>query len=77
VSSSVPTPTLVPSVGNFENIGCYDDTTTARVLVGNSISDATGMTVENCIAFAQDGSWQYAGVEFGMCVTERAFEVPI
>jgi hypothetical protein len=48
------------------NIGCFEDDTDARILVADSTVDQseTGMTVEKCIAFANDGAWQFAGVEF-------------
>lgn len=70
-TSSLPSPTVVPSVGDFGNTGCFFDSTSAQVLVANSIVDqsATGMTVEKCVAFAQNGSWRFAGVEFGRYVT--------
>ncbi|KAL7941069.1 hypothetical protein V8C42DRAFT_361317 [Trichoderma barbatum] len=57
----------VPSVGAYKNTGCFVDSSTARVLVAANSTDhsATGMTVEKCIAFAQDGGWKYAGVEYG------------
>ncbi len=70
-ASPAPTPTVVSSVGNFQDAGCFFDSTTARVLVADSTSDSsdTGLTVEKCIAFAQNGAWQFAGVEFGRYVT--------
>jgi hypothetical protein len=58
----------VPSVGPYNNVGCFFDTTTARVLAANSstnLTPGTGMTVEKCIAFAQQGAFKFAGVEFG------------
>ncbi|KAK3985703.1 hypothetical protein QBC44DRAFT_362053 [Cladorrhinum sp. PSN332] len=62
-----PEPVLVPSVDNYENVGCYFDTTSARVLRADEISDASsdGMTVEKCTKYAQDNYWRYAGVQFG------------
>ncbi|KAH8797625.1 hypothetical protein F5884DRAFT_253858 [Xylogone sp. PMI_703] len=66
-TSAIPTPTLVPSVGSFSNTGCFLDSTTARVLIVDSLVDqsANGMTVEKCVAFATAGAFQFAGVEFG------------
>ncbi|KAH6694937.1 hypothetical protein BKA61DRAFT_741936 [Leptodontidium sp. MPI-SDFR-AT-0119] len=60
-------PTEVPQVGDFKDIGCYQDSPDSRILVADSTEDqsSTGMTVEKCVAFAIDNSWQYAGVEFG------------
>jgi hypothetical protein len=60
-------PTIVPSVGTFQNSGCFVDSVSARVLVAESTTDlsSTGMTVEKCVAFAQEGGWKYAGVEYG------------
>ena len=42
----------------------------ARVLIADSSVDngATGMTTGKCVAFAQQGAWQYAGVETGRFV---------
>jgi hypothetical protein len=71
-TSSTLIPTLVPFVGTFSNIGCFFDTTVARVLVANSsinLTPGTGMTVEECIGFAQQGGFQFGGVEFGGYVT--------
>lgn len=64
------TPSVVSKVGNFVSQGCYQDTTSARILVAGSSQDqsSSGMTVEKCIALARADAWQYAGVEFGGCV---------
>ncbi|KAH8810884.1 hypothetical protein F5884DRAFT_897418 [Xylogone sp. PMI_703] len=56
----VCTPSVVPNVGTFTELGCLTDTS-ARILKNGSSTDS-GMTVEKCIGLAQ--SWQYAGVEF-------------
>ncbi|KAL7940247.1 hypothetical protein V8C42DRAFT_338118 [Trichoderma barbatum] len=66
-SSSISSPTVVPSVGLYVNTGCFSDSITARVLSEKSVTDLspTGMTVEKCIALAQQGSYTYAGVEYG------------
>lgn len=46
------------------------DSSDARILVADSTEDGSedGMTVEKCVAFASDGAWKYAGVEFGRSV---------
>ncbi len=62
-----PAPAVVPSVGTFYNSGCFVDSISARDLVAGNKTDqsSTEMTVEKCVAFAQDGGWRYAGVEYG------------
>ncbi|KAI5455943.1 hypothetical protein BGZ63DRAFT_409575 [Mariannaea sp. PMI_226] len=66
-STATSTPTVVPSVGLYVNTGCFTDSFSARVLVAGNKTDqsATGMTVEKCVSFAEDGGWRYAGVEYG------------
>ena len=70
-SSAAPSATVppvagwVPSVGNFDTPGCYPDSVSTRSLRGDTFVDET-MTVEKCIAFAREGSWRYAGVEYGV-----------
>ena len=61
---------MVASVGPFVNQGCFQDSPSSRVLVADSTEDdsSTGMTVEKCVAFAQQNNWQYAGVETGRYV---------
>jgi hypothetical protein len=63
-SASAPSPTVVPSVGTFNNIGCYADSPDARVLTNGSRTDSssTGITVEKCAALAK--GYQFAGVEY-------------
>lgn len=63
-------------MGDFKDIGCYQDSPDSRILVADSTEDqsSTGMTVEKCVAFAIDNSWQYAGVEFGGYVDSFIFE---
>lgn len=63
-----PPPTTVPSVGSFQNRGCFVDFANgARVLRADSSTQdgENGMTVEKCIALARDDGWRWAGVEFG------------
>ena len=77
-TSKPPTlPTEVPSVGNFKDKGCFQDSPDSRVLVADSIEDqsSSGMTVEKCIQFALKNSWQYAGVEFGGSVLSKTFYI--
>lgn len=70
-SSVVATPTVPPiagwvsSVGDYQNPNCYPDSTTSRVLRADTFTDAA-MTVETCVAFAKQGLWRYAGVEYGV-----------
>ncbi|KAK0622800.1 hypothetical protein B0T14DRAFT_601476 [Immersiella caudata] len=63
-----PPPTTVPSVGSFQNRGCFIDFANgARVLRADSSTQegGNGMTVEKCVALARDAGWRWAGVEFG------------
>ncbi|KPM41386.1 hypothetical protein AK830_g5169 [Neonectria ditissima] len=61
-----PAPTVVSHVGNFENLGCFQDPDiNNRVLRADNSEDSNGMTVEKCVSFAQKNDWKYAGVEFG------------
>lgn len=66
-STATASPTVLAGVGSFQNAGCFEDSTTARVLIAQAFRDPspTGMTVEKCVAFARSSSWRYAGVEFG------------
>ncbi|CAG7916266.1 unnamed protein product [Penicillium olsonii] len=66
-SSIAPTPTIAPQVDAFTFGGCFVDSSDARILVADSTEDGSsdGMTIEKCVAFADDGAWRYAGVEFG------------
>jgi hypothetical protein len=54
-------------VDSFSFTGCFVDAFDARILVADFAQDTNpdGMTVEKCVKLAQDGAWQYAGVEFG------------
>lgn len=66
---------MVAQVGNFEDMGCFQDSPNSRMLVGDSTEDqsSAGMTVEKCVAFALQNNWQYAGVEFGGYVDYASF----
>jgi hypothetical protein len=75
-SSRTPSsPTEVAQVGDFVDVGCFQDSSDSRILVGDSTEDqsSTGMTVEKCVAFALQNNWQYAGVEFGGYVDYTPF----
>ncbi|KAL3456958.1 hypothetical protein BJX64DRAFT_293642 [Aspergillus heterothallicus] len=64
--STAPIPTVIDSIGSFSFKGCYEDTPDTRVLIADSSEQqgSDGMTVEKCIALAQEGAWRYAGVEY-------------
>ncbi len=51
-------------MGNFNNIGCFVDTNSARVLKADSTTSAE-MTVEKCVAETDRDDWRYAGLEAG------------
>lgn len=57
------------SVDTYINIGCYEDTSDARVLDGDSVL-GDSVTVEQCVEFAEANNWKYAGVEFGRFVVD-------
>lgn len=62
-----PVPTVVPSSGTFNSIGCYSDSTSSRALSGGSYIDNTGLTVAECITKAGN-AYKYAAVEYyGEC----------
>jgi hypothetical protein len=58
-------PQFVPSVGAYKQVGCYVDSTTARILPASMWMTSSGMTVENCIANCQSKGYKLAGVEYG------------
>lgn len=58
-----PLPIVVPSVGNWMSLGCYNDSTTARALP-NAVGVTGQVTVESCTAACQGAGYQYAGVEY-------------
>ncbi|KAK6523447.1 hypothetical protein TWF281_001429 [Arthrobotrys megalospora] len=62
-NGGIPTalPTIKESAGTFNNIGCYTDSSSKRVLNGGSWTDGA-MTVEKCVDKAQ--GFKYAGVEY-------------
>lgn len=56
-------PTIRPSVGNFEHIGCWSDDPTARTLSGGSLL-AQDMTIDKCVSLGSE--FQYVGLQNGM-----------
>lgn len=81
-------PSLVPSVGLWEGLGCYksvdiqrldielifgfSDSTTARALQVRV--DAGNTTVESCVAACQAQGFSLAGVEFGRECCESIYQ---
>lgn len=57
-------PTTVKAVGSYVSKGCYQESTTGRLLSGASYTNATGMTVESCVAFCKTNNQAYAGLEY-------------
>ncbi|KAF8258450.1 WSC domain-containing protein [Lactarius quietus] len=56
-------PALVPSVGLWNGLGCYNDSVSARAL--QVTVDAGNTTVESCVAACQAQEFTLAGVEYG------------
>ncbi|KAH8991415.1 WSC domain-containing protein [Lactarius hatsudake] len=56
-------PALVPSVGLWNGLGCYNDSVSARALQVRV--EAGNTTVESCVAACQAQGFRLAGVEFG------------
>lgn len=68
-STASASPTTVAQVDSFSLLGCFSDSANAPILVADSLNDSTtSMTVEKCVAFAQQNAWRYAGVESGRSV---------
>ncbi|KAF9890386.1 hypothetical protein FE257_006054 [Aspergillus nanangensis] len=63
-STCEPTPTLTQQVGEFEYLGCFVDSSDARVLDGDSFTD-NSISVDDCVNYAIANGFRYAGVEFG------------
>ncbi len=53
--------TTVKSVGAYVAKGCYNG---PALTGGSKYENSTGMTVESCVAFCQDGSYDYAGLQY-------------
>ncbi|KAI0049114.1 WSC-domain-containing protein [Auriscalpium vulgare] len=56
-------PTIVPSVGLWESVGCYNDSTDARAL--ERPVNAGNVTVQSCTAACLAEGFSLAGLEFG------------
>ncbi|KAI9818427.1 MAG: hypothetical protein M1827_000486 [Pycnora praestabilis] len=57
-------PSVVPSVGTYESLGCYTDNVSGRALTGSAYTNATAMTVASCVSFCQNVGSNFAGVEW-------------
>jgi len=62
-NSNFTIPTMVSSVGQWQALGCYNDSTSARAL--EAVVDAGDTTVESCVAACQAKGYFLAGLEFG------------
>ncbi|KAK0515038.1 hypothetical protein JMJ35_002417 [Cladonia borealis] len=71
-ASSAKPPTfasIVPSIGTYNYIGCYQETSNdpaaggTRALSNGTMNQSTTMSVESCISLC--GSSKYAGLEYG------------
>ncbi|KAI0667510.1 hypothetical protein C8Q78DRAFT_1105323 [Trametes maxima] len=69
-----PPPTTVPSVGQWESLGCFNDSVNARVLaVGVNVPGP--FTVEGCTTACQNANFPLAGMEFaGQCFCDTQIE---
>ncbi|KAH9173154.1 WSC domain-containing protein [Lactarius sanguifluus] len=63
INSTFVIPALVPSVGLWNGLGCYNDSVNARALQVRV--DAGQTTVKSCVAACQAQGFSLAGVEFG------------
>lgn len=52
-------------VGSHTSLGCFPDSSVARVLRGASFSDANSFRLEDCTAFCSERGFQYVGIEYG------------
>lgn len=59
-------PTTVKAVGSYVSKGCYKEATNGRLLTGPSYTNATGMSVESCVAYctAASPTQAYAALEY-------------
>ena len=70
-------PTTNPGPGGWASLGCYADSTSARILRYTEAvpAGASGMTVAQCTAICQQYGFQYAGVEYAQeCYCDNAIE---
>ncbi|GFZ47912.1 hypothetical protein JCM24511_05659 [Saitozyma sp. JCM 24511] len=74
-ATSSPTgPVTVQSVGLWNFLGCYTDSTAARTL-GFPIGTNGQVTIESCTAACQNAGYKYAGAEYsGECYCDNAIE---
>ncbi|KAH8985362.1 WSC domain-containing protein [Lactarius akahatsu] len=63
INSTFVIPALVPSVGLWNGLGCYNDSVSARALQVRV--EAGNTTVGSCVAACQAQGFSLAGVEFG------------
>jgi hypothetical protein len=63
INSTFVIPALVPSVGLWNGLGCYNDSVSARALQVRV--DAGNTTVESCVAACQAQEFTLAGLEYG------------
>ncbi|PWW75224.1 WSC-domain-containing protein [Tuber magnatum] len=56
-------PAVVPSVGNYQSLGCYTEGVNERALAGPGTA-AADMTVQSCVAYCLAGGFKYAGIEY-------------
>ncbi|KAJ8517873.1 hypothetical protein ONZ45_g4980 [Pleurotus djamor] len=56
-------PSKLPA--NWTSQGCFTDNPGARSLASTAFTSPDNMTIENCIAFCDSGSFVFAGTEFG------------
>jgi len=75
-------PSIVPSVGNYQFLGCYTEGVNERALNGSGVA-AADMTVQSCIAYCQIAGFNYAGIEYstecfcGIVITTTAKSAPL
>ncbi|KAI9716656.1 MAG: hypothetical protein M1812_005194 [Candelaria pacifica] len=63
-------PTTVKAVGAYVAKGCYNG---PALTGGSKYENSTGMTVESCVAFCQDASYDYAGVQYStQCFCDKS-----
>jgi len=56
-------PSVVPSVGNYQSLGCYTEGMNERALAGAGTA-AADMTVQSCVAYCLAAGFKYAGIEY-------------
>ncbi|KAI9449280.1 WSC domain-containing protein [Lactarius psammicola] len=72
INSTFIIPALVPSVGLWNSLGCYNDSVSARALQVRV--EAGNTTVESCVAACQAQGFSLAGVEFGRECSSARFK---